>query len=154
TQSGSSGSAVAATHPLSSIPALSSLPGAKATLYLNFLGDFISTWGSYSNISTPVYDQDGDATTFSDSELSSIQQIWNYVSEDYAPFNINVTTVQPSSFADGVAERVDIGGNGSWTGGTYGGISYISSFTNSIVNVSFVFPANLGNGYPKYVGDA
>ena len=136
------------------IPALSSLAGAAATLYLDFDGDYESSWGGYSNITTPAYDQDGNPSTFSDAEVASITQIWQYVAEDYAPFNVNVTTVEPPSFNNGEALRVVIGGNGSWTGGTYGGVSYVDSFTNSIPNVSFVFPDNLGNGNPKYAGDA
>jgi hypothetical protein len=136
------------------VPAYSSLPGAADTLYLDFDGDFTSSWGSYSAITTPVYDTDSDPTSFSSVELSNIQQIWAQVAEDYAPFNINVTTVEPPSFANGVALRIDIGGSGAWTGKTYGGISYVGSFTSSIPNVSFVFPGNLGNGTPHYVGEA
>src|SRR5262249_6432351 len=82
-------------YALSSIPALSSLPGAKASIYLDFVGDYVSSWGSYSNITTPAFDQDGNPTTFSDGELASITNIWGRVAEDYAPFNLNVTTVPP-----------------------------------------------------------
>lgn len=139
---------------MTAIPSLSSLAGAAATLYLDFDGHFQSSWGSYSNINTPPYDQDGNPSSLSDSEAASIRQIWEYVAEDYAPFNINVTTVEPPSFNNGEAMRVAIGGNGSWLGGTYGGIAYVNTFTNSIPNVVFVFPKNLGNGNPRYVGDA
>jgi hypothetical protein len=136
------------------VPAYSSLAGAAATLYLDFDGHFESSWGSYGSISSPAYDIDGNANDFSATELANIEQIWKFVAEDYAPFKINVTTVLPSSFANGVSLRVVIGGNSSWAGGTYGGVAYVNSFTNSIVNTAYVFPANLGNGYPKYVGDA
>ncbi len=144
----------AATYALSSLPLLSSLSGASASLFLDFNGDFQASWGSYSNITTPVFSQDSDLTTFSDSELATIQAIWQQVAEDYAPFKINVTTVEPASFANGVAERIAIGGNGSWTGGTYGGVSYVNSFTSSIANAAFVFPVNLVNGYAKYTAEA
>jgi hypothetical protein len=140
--------------PLSSIPELNSLPGARASIFLDFDGHFEAQWGSFSDITTPAFDQDGDTTTFSDAEMTAIQQIWRYVAEDYAPFRINVTTVQPSSFANGVALRVAIGGNGAWTGGTYGGVAYVNSFTNSIGNTVYVFPKNLGNGNAKYTGEA
>jgi Metallo-peptidase family M12B Reprolysin-like len=148
----------ATTSPLSSIPALSSLPNATAKLYLDFDGYFESIWGSYSSITTPAYDQDGNPNSFTDGELQSIADIWAQVAEDYAPFNINVTTVEPSSFANGVAVRVAIGGGGSWSGGTYGGIAYVNSFTNSNANTVYVFPNNLNTqfvtGYAKYVADA
>src|SRR5690348_10238737 len=101
----------AALAPLSGIPALNSLAGAAASIYLDFNGHFESVWGAYRNITTPVFDQDGDATTFSSTELTTIRNIWAQVSEDYAPFKINVTTVEPASFANGAALRVSIGGN-------------------------------------------
>jgi hypothetical protein len=136
------------------VPAYSSLPGAPATIYLDFNGHFDSQWGSYSNVDTPAYDIDGDPSGFNATELNNIYLIWQHVAEDYAPFNVNVTTVSPPSFANGVAMRAAIGGNGSWTGGTYGGIGYINAFTNSIVNTAYIFPKNLGNGTPRYVADA
>lgn len=139
---------------MDAVPAFSSLPTATATLYLDFNGHYESSWGSYGAITSPAYDTDGNAASFSSTELANIEKIWRYVAEDYAPFNINVTTVEPSSFANGAALRVVIGGNSSWAGGTYGGIAYVNSFTSSIVNTVYVFPENLGNGYPKYVGDA
>lgn len=143
----------AATFPLSSLPALSSLPSAAASLYLDFDGHFEAQWGSYRNITIPAFDQDGDPTTFSDGELATIEAIWKSVAEDYAPFNINVTTVEPPSFADGVAMRIAIGGDGAWIG-SYGGVSYVDSFTNSITNTAFVFPKNLDNGYWQFVAEA
>src|SRR5262245_30818238 len=146
--------ASAATYPLSSIPILNSLPGARATLYLDFDGHYEAQWGSYSNITTPAFDQDGDPTTFSSGELAAIEQIWRYTAEDYAPFNVNVTTALPSSFANGVALRAAIGGDGSWTGATYGGIGYVNSFTNSVPNTVFVFSKHLSNGNARYTGDA
>ena len=154
TTTGAATAAVGALSPLSAIPVLNSLAGAAASLYLDFNGHFDAVWGSYSNITTPAFDQDGDATTFSSGELSTIQQIWQYVAEDYAPFKINVTTVLPASFANGVAQRVVIGGNGSWLGQSAGGVSYVNSFTNSLTNSSYVFTKNLGNGNAKYTGEA
>jgi hypothetical protein len=141
--------------PLSSVPQLSSLPGAKASIYLNFTGDFTPVWGGFSNIKTPAYDIDGDPNTFSQTELNNIKQIWQYVAEDYAPFNINVTTVPPANMGHGFTQQIDIGGSGSWLGFLSGGVSYIGSFTSpSVPPISFVFPGNLGAGYPKYVGDS
>lgn len=144
---------VAASSPLTSVPVLNSLPGAAVSVYLDFDGHFESSWGSYSNITQPAFDQDGDATTFSDGELATIQNIWRYIAEDYSPFKVNVTTVQPASFANGVSLRISIGGDGSWIG-PYGGVAYVDSFTNSISNVVFVFPKNLGNGNAKYTAEA
>ena len=147
------GTTVVGSVTAGTLPQLNSNLGAKATVYLDFDGHFEASWGSYSNIVTPAFSQDGDTTTFTDGELETITKIWMAVAEDYAPFNVNVTTVEPPSFANGVAVRVSIGGNGSWTGGTYGGVSYVNSFTSSIPNTAFVFSSNLYNN-AKYVAEA
>src|SRR5438046_3413403 len=81
------GASVSSTHPLSSLPALSSRPGAPAALYLDFNGDVTFTWGSYNPDVTPALDQDGDPTTFNDAELETIRTVWKAVAEDYSPFN-------------------------------------------------------------------
>lgn len=54
-----------ATVPLSSLPILNSLAGAAVSLYLNFVGRFDAFWGTYTNVTTPAFDQDGDASSFS-----------------------------------------------------------------------------------------
>lgn len=153
-QSGSTPT-IGAKHPLSAVPALSSLPGAPASLYLDFTGDYESSYGGYQNISTPAFDQDGDPTTFSDGELAAIQKIWSYVAEDYAPFNLSVTTVPPVNMAHGATEKVVIGGTGSWTGGAYGGYTYVGDFAQTAVpNIAYVFSGNLADGNTRYTGDA
>ena len=66
-----------------------------------------------------------------------------------------MTTVSPISLAHGVTEKVVIGGTGSWTGASYGGLTYVNDFTQSgVANVAFVFSKNLANGDPKDTGDA
>lgn len=144
-------------HPLNSIPALNSLPGAAASLYLDFDGHFEPVWSNFTNITTPVYSIDGDFTTFSDVELNEIESIWARVAEDYAPFNINVTTVEPAvlapgmpiSAANGVALRVAIGGSTmDWFGQVgVNGVGNINAFTNANANVVYVF-SNNGSALP------
>jgi hypothetical protein len=142
-----------------SIPALSSLPGAPASLYLDFAGDSVARWLTYSNISIPAFDTDGDGAPLSQAEVDAITGIWQIVAENYAPFNINVTTVDPRTipgYAGGVSQ-IDIGGDGSWSGGTYGGYSQVGGITGSTASNparGFVFPANLGNGAVWYTGEA
>ena len=150
---GDTGLAIAA-NPLSSIPILNSNPTAIAKVYLDFDGEPATNWDGYSVSATPAYDTDGDPSTFSDGELANIQQIWARVSEKYAPFNVNITTVNPGVFADRVAEHVVIGGNGVWTGGTYGGVAMVGSFSNSYTNTVWIFEDNLGNGDPHYTAEA
>ncbi|GAB5405833.1 MAG: hypothetical protein Aurels2KO_40640 [Aureliella sp.] len=161
--SGSSGGGNAfAASSLSSIPQLSSLPSATAKLFLDFDGHYEASWGSYSNLVTPVYDTDGDQSSFSSEELSNIQEIWERVAEDFAPFNIDVTTVQPSVLADnvpdddanGVALRIAIGGSWEdWRGSSSGGTAYVDSYTSSVPNVAYVFSVNRSAGNPRSVAE-
>src|SRR5688572_14916358 len=110
-------------------PSLSSRPGAAASLYLDFDGHYERQWGRYANASTPAYDTDGNPGSFGAAEQAAIREIWSRVAEDYAPFNINVTTVQPPVIADRVAARIAIGGSSrDWYGGSAGGVSYGGGF--------------------------
>jgi hypothetical protein len=145
--------------PVSLVPQLSSLSSSPYKIYLNFTGGTINSWSGYSPGVLQPYDQNGDPTTFSLSELDSIDQIWARVAEDYAPFNIDVTTINPGSFGTNQAVQVVISGSGAWFGTPAGGLSQLSSFNNPLVNASaggtvFVFPGWLKNGTAKYVAVA
>jgi len=133
--------------PLASLPALHSNPGAPTTIYLDFNGHVEPVFGSYTNAATAVYDIDGDPTTLNDPELANIRTIWETVAEDFAPFNVDVTTVEPAVLApgrpiadaNGVALRIAIGPEvNGWAGGSYGK-SFWGSFNNSGANVAFAF---------------
>ena len=125
-------------HPVA--PALSSLPGAPYTVYLDFTGfNFNGTWSGSAPGSTPAYNSDLDPTTFNTSEILAIQNMWNRVAEDYAPYNVNVTTVDPAvaagqagtdasrqEYYDNTAQMCHtvIGGTGAWYG-DYHGVSHL-----------------------------
>lgn len=130
-----------------SVPSYSSLPGAPATLYLNFVGDYTASFGPYSNFTTPAYDIDDNPFAFSATELSNMGHIWSGVAEKYSPFNINVTTVDPGTRNDGLVAVVDVGGDGAWLppNSRGGGISSINGFTQGF-GTGYVFPRNLGVG--------
>lgn len=134
------------TVALSSLPQLSSRPAAPAKLYLDFNGD-------PSNHNTPAFDQDGDVTTFTTSELAAIREIWTRVAEKYSPFNINVTTVDPGTLPAGKVMRVLIGGDGSWYG-QVGGLGYVGGFRMSGYNTAWVFSKNMANGVARYTAEA
>ncbi len=144
-------------HPLTAVPVLNSLPGAPVTVYLDFNGyteSDVSWIGSGSPIETPAFDNDNDPTTFSDEELRRIEEIWYRVAEDYAPLNINVSTVEPAVIRDFESVRVVFGGNGAWNGEPSGGASLINSFSSDQSNTCFVFTDNLadetGKGAPNF----
>ena len=78
---------------------LHSNPGATKCIFLDFDGS--TTTGTQWNIGygativTPAYDIDNNTSSFSSTELANIREIWERVSEDYLPFNVDVTTEDP-----------------------------------------------------------
>ncbi|MEO2017057.1 MAG: proprotein convertase P-domain-containing protein, partial [Fuerstiella sp.] len=60
------------------------------------------------------FDTDGDRTTFSSDETDQIYEIWRRIAEDFAPFEINVTTIDSRRYDDGEGIIIAIGGDGSW----------------------------------------
>jgi hypothetical protein len=121
------------------VPALSSKPGAPITIYLDFDGDPARTWAGYNVPITPALDSDSNTSSFSTSELNDINQTWSRVSEQFSLFNINVTTVDPGTYPDGIGMHVIIGGSPSWTGFLFSGISQWNSFHDSSENTAYVF---------------
>lgn len=89
---------------LAGLPQLSSLPGAPNTVYLDFDSQtFTPKSGSMEGKSVTLhpYDFDGNPSTLSQAEKQMIEDIHARVSEDFAPFNVNVTTIKPA--VDGLA---------------------------------------------------
>ncbi len=154
---------------LSQTFSLNSLSSANHTIYLDFTGHTTldTLWNIYypnASIVTPVYDTDGNRSTFSPGELQAIQEIWQRVSEDFAPFNVNVTTQEPTDINDLIKAdaadtrwgvRVAIGGSSNdWYRQSAGGVAFVGSFNYSNDAPVFVFPNQLGNGNPKYTAEA
>jgi hypothetical protein len=150
---GTGTTSTSSTSYTTSLPRLSSNSGAAKKLYLDFGGHYEASWGTARNVITPAFDQDGRPATYSSGEIAAITEIWTRVAEDYAPFNIDVTTIDPGT-SSGVA-RVAIGGHFSdWYGSSAGGVAYVGGFTNSLPSVAYVFAEALGNGNPRYVAEA
>lgn len=88
-----------APFPLEQTFSLHSTKGADRVIYLDFNGEtYTDTWWNdeaNTPIVGPAYDTDGNPSAFSDTERANIQEIWMRVSEDYAPFAIDVTTEDP-----------------------------------------------------------
>lgn len=83
---------------------LHSLPGSKHTIFLDFDGHVAT--GGQKNINTGVdpitaapWDIDGSPGSFGPSEREDIREIWQRVAEDFAPFDVDVTTETPDSSA-------------------------------------------------------
>lgn len=80
---------------------LSSRPTSTRTIYLDFDGATYSgtRWGNGARIVSPAYSIDADPTSFSDTERAQIYFAWKVVAEDFAPFDVNVTTRLPDPSA-------------------------------------------------------
>ncbi|MBC7783109.1 MAG: hypothetical protein H7144_04655 [Burkholderiales bacterium] len=97
------------------VPPLQSLPGAKAVIYLDFDGDYVvEAFNGGSPGLIPAYDFDDDPTNFSEAESQAIIDIWKSVSEVFAPFNINISTVSPPVLEAKKAVKINIGGLSDW----------------------------------------
>lgn len=120
------------TIPTSSAFLLHSRPGSKRVIYLDFDGyDLTGTkWSTQSeyaftanNKNLEPFDQDGNTASFSDSELRAIIEAWSSVAEDYAIFDVDVTTVQPSEDAQWKTSDLD---------DTFGVIAAVTTENNPI----------------------
>ena len=128
------------------IPKLSSLPTATATIYLDFDGQTVTS--SLWNGGMPLVCV---APSLTDAQIS---EIFNRVSEDYRPFNINITTDSLKFLAAPLTQRmrVIITPTSSWKPNV-GGISYIGSFTWGDDTPAFVFSDRLGPNNSKYIAE-
>lgn len=93
---------VGAVYGLDQTFVLHSRPNSKRKIYLDFDGHTVTgtAWNSAygaATINSAPYDTDGVPGTFSTAELTVIQNVWRRVAEDYAPFDVDVTTQEPSA---------------------------------------------------------
>ncbi len=119
-----------------------SRPGAPNVIYLNFCGETVTgtAWNSYVGrdpIVARVFSTDTDTTTFSDAEQAIIKRVWQRVAEDYAPFDINVTTERPADFGTNprvamalVTRNTDVDGAANPLSSATG-VAYINVFGNA-----------------------
>jgi PKD repeat protein len=165
--SAGSGALTGALAPLDQTFLLHSRPGAKRTIYLNFRGAQLSStaWnGSTTPLTALPFDIDGVPYTFSTAELERMQYIWQRVVEDYAPFDVDVTTEPPpadrlmrSGSADDVfGTTVLITSRSGVYSCSCGGVAYIGIFddTSDYYKPALVFYDALGSGNEKYVAEA
>ncbi len=153
--------------PLDQTFLLHSRPGSKRTIYLNFKGATLTgtVWNSGGgSIIAPPYDIDGVPGTFSTTELQRIQYIWQRVSEDYAPFDVDVTTeavpldriTRSGSTDDVFGTTVLITNRTGVYSCSCGGVAYLGVFddTSDYYKPALVFYDALGAGNEKYVAEA
>ncbi len=154
--------------PFSQTFLLHSKPGSTKTIFLDFDGYTISgtawndTYNGGADIVAPPWDLDGNPGSFSTNEQAIIQEVWLRVAEDYAPFDVDVTTQDPG---DAAMTRADLSDQVFGTRAlispissqivSAGGVAYLGVF-NEVGNYhkpALVFPENLLND-EKDIGEA
>ncbi|MDH4396627.1 MAG: PKD domain-containing protein [Limnobacter sp.] len=152
------------TIPLTETFLLHSKPNSSKTVYLDFnghtlTGTSVNTSYGMDPINAVGYDIDGIPGSFNNTELAFIQGVWKRVSEDFAAFDVNITTQEPppekltrSSASDNqFGIRTIIAKN--WTTGTTagscgcGGFAYVGVFasTSDLYKIAFAFSDTMGN---------
>ncbi len=156
-------SAAAAPYPFAQTFTLHSRPTSHRVIYLDFLGMTVSgtqwngEWTNGAAWTAPPFSLDA-SSSFSATEQTIIQQVWQRVSEDYAPFDIDVTTQDPgtaglvrSSSADNAFGTRVLITKDTVTRCGCGGIAYVGVF-DEVGTASFHQPAFVF--YPATGGDA
>ncbi|HUP11121.1 MAG TPA: zinc-dependent metalloprotease [Niastella sp.] len=129
------------------VPLLNSYPSARATIFLDFDGQYVT--GTSWNWSGPIVAQPSGFNN------DGIIEIFNRVSEDYRIFNLNVTT-DTVVYAAAPAKqrtRVIITPSYQWYGSGSGGIAFVGSFSWGDGNPCWVFSSLLATN-AKYVAEA
>ena len=133
---------------------LESNPTATKTIYIDFDGHHSvnNAWGH--DIVFPPYNTSGSSASFSNSELTEIQKVFQNMAEDFLPFDVNVTTkdpglaaltkTSPSDQTYGVRDLHTQATGGFGNG--IGGVAFLNSFNDSIDNPVFSFNKGINNG--------
>ncbi|MBC7866077.1 MAG: hypothetical protein H7X88_00970, partial [Gloeobacteraceae cyanobacterium ES-bin-316] len=128
------------------VPNLNSYPTASATLFLDFDGHQVQSAGW--NQGNAFYCQPAALNN------NQIEEMFNRVSEDYRPFNINITTDSTKFLSAPLNKRmrIIITPTSSWYPANVGGVSYVGSFTWGDNTPGFVFNEKLANN-SKYIAE-
>ncbi|WP_100644392.1 zinc-dependent metalloprotease family protein [Alteromonas facilis] len=142
---------------------LHSNPGSANTIFLDFDGGVISgkAWGGGTTYESVPYDLDGDPLTFNATERQRIHEIWTRIADDFAAFDVNVTTQAPERFDSNTGwllftKDADANGNAMPSQGA-GGVAYVGVWGRS--NYTYYQPAlvyynRLGSGNAGYMAEA
>ena len=154
------------------VPKYHSNPSYTKKIYLDFDGHvasgtswnnrvFTGTYNTGATITAPVFSLDSDLLNFSAAELSAIQEVWARVSEDYAAFQVDVTTEEPpaSLFTAGsqairaaITTDFDAATGQQWYANA-GGVAFLNSWTSTNASPCWVFYNRLAS-FPKYISEA
>ncbi|MFY8353020.1 pre-peptidase C-terminal domain-containing protein, partial [Pseudoalteromonas sp. SSM20] len=127
------------TPDLTTLQGLQSRPGATNVIYINNWGGTLSgtrwndAYNSGNSISYDPFDTDGNTSSFSDNERYLMWLAWKEMAEDYAPFDVNITTSQSVYNNTPVVNRSQIIATTTATRDTFypnsaGGVAYVGIF--------------------------
>lgn len=146
--------------PVSPFPAsliFHSRPGAPNVIYLNFAGETVTgtAWNTSLNrtsIPAVAFSTDADLSTYSDAEQAVIKRVWLRMAEDFAPFDVDVTTERPAVFTSRTAHALitrNTDANGDPNPSTSaGGVAYVNVFasgSHATYRPAWVYHNNLSN---------
>ncbi len=116
-------------------PVLNSYSTANAVILLDFDGHYVA--GTSWNVFGPITCNSSGLNT------AQITEVFNRVSEDLRPFNINVTTEESKYTAAPVNKRIRviITTSHEWYGTSAGGVAFLNSFVWGDDTPCFVFSA-------------
>lgn len=123
---------------LNTLKKLQSKPGASKVVFINYWGGVESqtAWTTYYNggedIEYSAYDRDSNPADFNLSERNNMWLGWAEVAEDYAAFDVNITTDVDVYDATPNADRVQVAAtrtNYFYTGA--GGVAYVGVFNRT-----------------------
>jgi pre-peptidase/reprolysin-like metallo-peptidase family M12B len=143
---------------------LHSKAGSNRVIYLDFDGHTVTntawnTNGKPATVNITPYDTDGNPSNWSTTEQNVVREVWARVAEDYAPFDVDVTTQAPAESAidrSGSSDqqygtRVVIDPT-SWyqSGCGCGGVAYVgvydSTSQHAYYQPALVFTKGVGTG--------
>ncbi len=145
--------------------ALTSRASAPRKIVLDFDGH-VTTGTSWNNstrqtITSDEWDLDGTPGIVTDAEQQRIREIWASLSEDFAGFDVDVTTIDPgveglrktASNDAAYGARVVISPS-NWYSTSAGGVAYVGSFSWGSDTPAFVFTQQLGTSSYKSIAEA
>ncbi len=158
--------------PVLDVPKYHSNPSYSKKIFLDFDGHlasgtswnnrvFTGTYNTGATINAPAFSLDSDLLNFSAAELSAIQEVWARVSEDFASFQVDVTTEEPpaSLFTAGsqairaaITTDFDATTGQQWYANA-GGVAFLNSWTSTNASPCWIFYNRLAS-FPKYISEA
>ncbi len=144
---------------------LHSKPGSNRVIFLDFDGEVVqnTAWNKNYTSDAPFtadpYDSDGVPSSFSATELNVVKSVWQRVAEDFAPFDVDVTTQAPDPSAITRTDSTDqaygtraliTNTSTIYSSCSCGGVAYVGTYdltsSHSYYQPAFVFQRGLGTG--------